>query len=89
MTEAMKKLFIILFAALFAFACQQEEIPGTLELAQEVIYLPAEADSMHVELTATSEWRLEFPSSTVWLSTDLHGGKANRRYFTVKFEANP
>ena len=89
MTEAMKKLFIITFAALVAFACQQEEIPGTLELAQEVIYLPAEADSMHVELAATSEWRLEFPSSTVWLSTDLHGGKANRRYFTVKFEANP
>lgn len=85
----MKKLIIIPFVALMALACQQEEIPGTVELAQETIYLPAEADSMHVELTATSEWRIEFPSSTVWLTTDLHGGKANRRYFTVKFEANP
>ena len=48
MTEAMKKLFIITFAALVAFACQQEVLPGTLEVAKEVIYLPAEADSMHV-----------------------------------------
>lgn len=62
---------------------------GHIEVGADVIYVPAEAGSQHVMLESTTEWRLEYPSSTTWLTTDLHGGKSNRKYFTMSFTDNP
>ena len=70
-------------------SCAKEEILGQIEIDADVIYIPAEAGSQHVMLNSTTEWRLEFPSSTTWLTTDLHGGKPNRKYFTMSFTDNP
>ena len=62
---------------------------GQIEIDTDIIYLPAEAGSKHIMLDSTTEWRLEYPSSTTWLTTDLHGGKPNRKYFTMSFTDNP
>lgn len=62
---------------------------GQIEIDTDIIYLPSEAGSKHVMLDSTTEWRLEYPSSTTWLTTDLHGGKPNRKYFTMSFTDNP
>ena len=70
-------------------SCVKEEVLGQLEIYNDVIYIPAEAGSQHIMLNSTAEWRLEFASSTTWLTTDLHGGKSNRKYFTISFTDNP
>ena len=62
---------------------------GQIEIDSDIIYVPAEAGSQHVMLNSTTEWRLEYPSSTTWLTTDLHGGKSSRKYFTMSFTDNP
>ena len=89
MMNVMKRLLVALGIVLSAVSCVQEEIMGHIEFDEGVIYVPAEAGSQHVMLNSTTEWRLEFPSSVTWLTTDLHGGKPDRRYFTMSFTDNP
>jgi hypothetical protein len=89
MMTVMRRILIALGIILAVNSCVQEQIPGHIEFDTDVIYVPAEAGSQHVMLNSTTEWRLEFPSSVTWLSTDLHGGKSNRRYFTMSFTDNP
>lgn len=89
MIGVMKRILFAFGILLFMISCAPEEIPGQLEFESDIIYVPAEAGSQHVMLNSTTEWRLEFPSSVTWLTTDLHGGKANRKYFTMSFTDNP
>ena len=85
----MKRTLFIISLVLSLASCAKEEIMGHIEVGADVIYVPAEAGSQHVMLESTTEWRLEYPSSTTWLTTDLHGGKSNRKYFTMSFTDNP
>ena len=89
MIGVMKRILFAFGILLFMISCAPEEIPGQLEFESDIIYVPAEAGSQHVMLNSTTEWRLEFPSSVTWLTTDLHGGKPNRKYFTMSFTDNP
>ena len=85
----MKRILFAFGILLFVTSCAPEEVPGQIEFGSDIIYVPAEAGSQHVMLNSTTEWRLEFPSSVTWLTTDLHGGKPNRKYFTMSFTDNP
>ena len=78
-----------MFIAAAVLSCQKEDVRGKVEVEGDVIYLPAEAGVKHILVDATTEWRLEYDTSTPWMSTDLHGGKPNRKYFTVSFLENP
>ena len=89
MIGVMKRILFAFGILLFMISCAPEEIPGQLEFESDIIYVPSEAGSQHVMLNSTTEWRLEFPSSITWLTTDLHGGKPNRKYFTMSFTDNP
>lgn len=88
----MKKILLSVLIVAFSLACQKEERIGVIKLDalyDNVIELPAEAGSMNVMLECNTQWRIEFPSSVAtWFSTDLHGGKPERRYFTVTHTAN-
>ena len=88
----MKKILLSALIVAFSLACQKEEMDGVIKLDplyDNVIELPAEAGSMNVMLECNTQWRMEFPSSVAtWFSTDLHGGKPERRYFTVTHTAN-
>ena len=88
----MKKILLSALIVAFSLACQKEEMEGVIKLDalyDNVIELPAEAGSMNVMLECNTQWRMEFPSSVAtWFSTDLHGGKPERRYFTVTHAAN-
>ena len=88
----MKKILLSALIVAFSLACQKEEMEGVIKLDalyDNVIELPAEAGSMNVMLECNTQWRMEFPSSVAtWFSTDLHGGKPERRYFTVTHTAN-
>lgn len=85
----MKRIIAYIFIAAAVLSCQKEGGLGKVEVEGDVIYLPAEAGIRHVLVDATTEWRLEYDTSTPWMSTDLHGGKSNRKYFTISFLENP
>lgn len=85
----MKRIIAYIFIAAAVLSCQKEDGFGKVEVEGDVIYLPAEAGVKHVLVDATTEWRLEYDTSTPWMSTDLHGGKPNRKYFTISFLENP
>ena len=85
----MKRILIYISVAAAVLSCQKEAGVGSVEVEDEVIYLPAEGGIKHVLVDATTEWRLEYDTSTPWMSTDLHGGKPNRKYFTISFLENP
>ena len=85
----MKRIIAYIFIAAAVLFCQKEGGLGKVEVEGDVIYLPAEAGVKHVLVDATTEWRLEYDTSTPWMSTDLHGGKSNRKYFTISFLENP
>lgn len=85
----MKRIIAYIFIAAVVLSCQKEGGLGKVEVEGDVIYLPAEAGVKHVLVDATTEWRLEYDTSTPWMSTDLHGGKSNRKYFTISFLENP
>lgn len=85
----MKRIIAYIFIAAAVLSCQKEGGLGKVEVEGDVIYLPAEAGVKHVLVDATTEWRLEYDTSTPWMSTDLHGGKPNRKYFTISFLENP
>ena len=85
----MKRILFIISLVLSLASCVKEDLVGQIEIDTDIIYLPAEAGSKHIMLDSTTEWRLEYPSSTTWLTTDLHGGKPNRKYFTMSFTDNP
>ncbi|MBQ8421253.1 MAG: BACON domain-containing protein [Bacteroidales bacterium] len=85
----MKRIITFIFICASILSCQKEEGMGKVEVESDVIYLPAAAGTRHVLVDATTEWRLEYDTSTPWMSTDLHGGKVNRKYFTVSFLDNP
>lgn len=85
----MKRILFIASLVLSLASCVKEDIVGQIDVDTDIIYVPAEAGSQHVMLNSTTEWRLEYPSSTTWLTTDLHGGKPNRKYFTLSFTDNP
>lgn len=85
----MKRILTYIFFAAAVFSCQKDGVAGSVEVESEVIYLPAESGKRHVLVDATTEWRLEYNTSTPWMSTDLHGGKSNRKYFTISFLENP
>ena len=85
----MKRIIAYIFIAAAVLSCQKEGGLGKVEVEGDVIYLPAEAGVKHVLVDATTEWRLEYDTSTPWMSTDLHGGKSNRQYFTISFLENP
>lgn len=88
----MKKILLSALIVAFSLACQKEERIGVIKLDalyDNVIELPAEAGSMNVMLECNTQWRIEYPSSVAtWFSTDLQGGKPERRYFTVTHTAN-
>lgn len=84
----MKRILAYIFIIASVLACQKEDGAGKVEVEGEVIYLPAEAGVKHVLVDATTEWRLEYDTSTQWMTTDLHGGKSNRKYFTISFLEN-
>ena len=75
----MKRIIAYIFIAAAVLSCQKEGGLGKVEVEGDVIYLPAEAGIRHVLVDATTEWRLEYDTSTPWMSTDLHGGKPNRK----------
>ena len=85
----MKRILLIISLVLSLASCVKDNVLGQIEIDSDIIYVPAEAGSQHVMLNSTTEWRLEYPSSTTWLTTDLHGGKPNRKYFTMSFTDNP
>jgi hypothetical protein len=85
----MKRILAYIFITAAVLSCQKEDVRGKVEVEGEVVYLPAEAGVKHILVDATTEWRLEYDTSTPWMSTDLHGGKPNRKYFTVSFLENP
>ena len=85
----MKRILVYISVAAAVLSCQKEAGVGSVEVEDEVIYLPAEGGIKHVLVDATTEWRLEYDTSTSWMSTDLHGGKPNRKYFTISFLENP
>ena len=85
----MKRILFIISLVLSLASCVKDDVLGQIEIDSDIIYVPAEAGSQHVMLNSTTEWRLEYPSSTTWLTTDLHGGKPNRKYFTMSFTDNP
>ena len=87
--KAMKRILVYISVAAAVLSCQKEAGAGSVEVEDEVIYLPAEGGIKHVLVDATTEWRLEYDTSTSWMSTDLHGGKPNRKYFTISFLENP
>lgn len=88
-SNAMKRILAYIFIISSVLACQKEAGAGKVEVEGDVIYLPAEAGVKHVMVDATTEWRLEYDTSTPWMSTDLHGGKPNRKYFTISYLENP
>ena len=85
----MKRVLLGIFVIATIAACGKKAVPGTLEVESDVIYLPADEGIRHILVDATTEWRLEYDTSTPWMSTDLHGGKAARKYFTVSYLENP
>ena len=85
----MKRILLIISLVLSLASCVKDNVLGQIEIDEDIIYVPAEAGSQHVMLNSTTEWRLEYPSSTTWLTTDLHGGKSSRKYFTMSFTDNP
>ena len=85
----MKRILVYISVAAAVLSCQKEAGVGSVEVEGDVIYLPAEAGVKHILVDATTEWRLEYDTSTPWMSTDLHGGKPNRKYFTISFLENP
>ena len=94
MTE-MKKLgnIIRLAAAVImvsaAVSCaQKEQVTGTLELASDRILISDAGTPVEVALDANIEWRLEYDTNNGWMSTDLMGGKASTKSFTVKGTVN-
>jgi hypothetical protein len=84
----MKRILVYISVAAAVLSCQKEAGVGSVEVEDEVIYLPAEGGIKHVLVDATTEWRLEYDTSTPWMATDLHGGKPNRKYFTISFLEN-
>ena len=85
----MKRILLIISLVLSLASCVKDNVLGHIEIDKDIIYVPAEAGSQHVMLNSTTEWRLEHLSSTTWLTTDLHGGKSGRKYFTMSFTDNP
>ena len=85
----MKRILFIISLVLSLASCVKDDVLGQIEIDSDIIYVPAEAGSQHVMLNSTTEWRLEYSSSATWLTTDLHGGKPNRKYFTISFTDNP
>ena len=72
-----------------AVSCaNRENITGTVELPSDRILLSDAGTPVKVALDANMEWRIEYNTGNGWMSTDLMGGKASTKSFSVKGTAN-
>ena len=79
----------VIMASAAAVSCaQKEQVTGTLELASDRILISDAGTPVEVALDANIEWRLEYDTNNGWMSTDLMGGKASTKSFTVKGTVN-
>ena len=84
------RFFYLCAAGLLTLAsCAKEEsVTGTLELTSDRILISDAGTPVEVALDANVEWRLEYDTANGWMSTDLMGGKASTKSFTVKGTEN-
>ncbi len=84
--------FRILLAVVLTWAgvsCSTDDTEsGSIELKNERVTLSDVGTPVQVAVNSDSEWRLEYDTDNGWLSTDLMGGKASTKFFTVKASAN-
>ena len=67
---------------------KDEQVTGTLELVSDRILVSDAGTPVEVQVDANMEWRLEYDTDNGWLSTDLMGGKASTKSFTVEGTEN-
>ena len=79
---------VILTAAAAVSSAKKESVTGTLELTSDRILISDAGTPVEVALDANVEWRLEYDTANGWMSTDLMGGKASTKSFTVKGTEN-
>ena len=80
---------VVIVTAAAAVSCAKEEsVTGTLELTSDRILISDAGTPVKVALDANVEWRLEYDTANGWMSTDLMGGKASTKSFTVKGTEN-
>ena len=79
---------VILTAAAAVSRAKEESVTGTLELTSDRILISDAGTPVEVALDANVEWRLEYDTANGWMSTDLMGGKASTKSFTVKGTEN-
>ena len=80
---------VVIVTAAAAVSCAKEEsVTGTLELTSDRILISDAGTPVEVALDANVEWRLEYDTANGWMSTDLMGGKASTKSFTVKGTEN-
>ena len=80
---------VVILTAAAAVSCAKEEsVTGTLELTSDRILISDAGTPVEVALDANVEWRLEYDTANGWMSTDLMGGKASTKSFTVKGTEN-
>ena len=80
---------VVILTAAAAVSCAKEEsVTGNLELTSDRILISDAGTPVEVALDANVEWRLEYDTANGWMSTDLMGGKASTKSFTVKGTEN-
>lgn len=89
LVNIIKYAAVATLAAAAAVSCNKEtSVTGTLELPSDRILISDAGTAVKVELDANMEWRLEYDTDNGWMSTDLMGGKASTKSFTVKGTEN-
>lgn len=79
-------IFVIMPGFMF-LSCSDENEAGILDIINNEIILQAKGDPVKVDVNSNTEWRIDF-SETTWLSTDIRGGQAAKKYFTVTYDEN-
>ena len=79
---------VILTATAVVSCNKEEQVTGTLELPSDRILVSDAGTPVEVQLDANMEWRLEYDTDNGWMSTDLMGGKASTKSFTVEGTEN-
>lgn len=91
----MHKTFILKYVSFFILtltfmfqACKDEGIIGELEIENNQVILQAKGEPVKVEVHANTEWRIDFPGTVTWLTTDIRGGQSSRNYFMLTYDEN-
>lgn len=79
---------IVLPSMLFLCSCTKE-IQGSLETPDKEVLLECQGGSIEIRIESDTEWRIDFKEAdSKWFETDIFGGPATRKSFTVTYETN-